>query len=78
VNQDITVGLSVQSVLKRYLGIKCNYVGYVGYDDAVWSCVRKREPFMHVYPSSHCALEIRRIADNIVAGRQLKIVNNCL
>lgn len=74
-NQDIPIGLSVKSVFYKYLGFESKYVGYVGYDDCVRNCTRIREPFMQAYPSSNCAVEIRRLTDNLIAGRQIKIFN---
>lgn len=72
-NQDILLGSSIKSVMRKYLGIPILYSGYIEYNDAVWKSVRERKPFMLHYNSTECAKEIEIIIDNIVKGRDIAI-----
>jgi flagellar biosynthesis protein FlhG len=72
--QDIAIGTSVRSICMKYFGFQTNYVGYVEYDDCIWSSVNKRQPFMKEYSGSRCAREIERVADNLINGKQLRVV----
>ena len=69
-SEDTELGYSIRSVLMKYLGINSRYAGHIDYDDAVWDCMRKRQPFMESYYSSSSASEIRKLTENLIAGRQ--------
>ncbi len=70
---EISIGFSVRSVCMKYFGFKTHYVGYIEYEDLVWRCVNEQRPYLQSYPSSRCAKEIGRIAENLVEGRQIKM-----
>jgi flagellar biosynthesis protein FlhG len=72
-NQDIQIGTSIKSVLKRYLGVPVRYVGYIAYDDAVWRSVRERKPFMMNYLSTGCAKEIETLVENIIRAGDIAV-----
>ena len=72
-NQDILLGSSIKSVMRKYLGIPILYSGYIEYNDAVWKSVRERKPFMLNYNTTECAKEIEIIIDNVVKGRDIVI-----
>ena len=72
-NQDILLGTSIKSVMRKYLGMPILYSGYIEYNDAVWKSVRERKPFMLNYNTTECAKEIEIIIDNIVKGRDIAI-----
>ncbi len=72
-NQDILLGSSIKSVMRKYLGIPILYSGYIEYNDAVWKSVRERKPFMLNYNTTECAKEIEIIIDNVIKGRDIAI-----
>jgi flagellar biosynthesis protein FlhG len=72
-NKDIVIGNSIKSVCKKYYGLNSHYVGYIEHDNIVSRCINQRHPFMQAYPSSRCAREIERVADNIIRRKQLSI-----
>jgi len=72
-NQDILLGSSIKSVMRKYLGIPILYSGYIEYNDAVWKSVRERRPFMLNYNTTECAKEIEIIIDNVIKGRDIAI-----
>lgn len=72
-SQDIAIGASVRSVCIKYFGIHAHYVGYVEYDDCIWGCVNRRQPFMQTYPSTRCAKELGRVAENLLSKREMTV-----
>ncbi len=72
--QDISIGASVKSICTKYFGIQTGYTGYVEYDDCIWSSINKRQPFMKEYAGSRCANEIIKVSENLIEGRQIKVV----
>ena len=72
-HKDITIGNSLRSVCKKYYGLNAQYVGYIEHDDIVSRCINQRHLFMQAYPSSRCAKEIERVAENLLEGKQLNI-----
>jgi len=72
--QDIAMGTSLKSVLMKYLGIKTKYVGYIEYDDSIWRSIRNGRPYMVNYASTPCAREIETITENLIEGKEIKIL----
>lgn len=72
-NKDIVIGNSIRSVCKKYYGLNSSYVGYIEHDDIVSRCINHRHPFMKTYPTTRCAREIERVADNILEGKQVSM-----
>jgi flagellar biosynthesis protein FlhG len=64
--QDIDIGFSIQSVCKRYFGIKMNYAGYLDYDSAVWQSVKKRRPLLMEFPNSRLVNNFDRIVHKLL------------
>ena len=72
-NQDILLGASIKSVMRKYLGVPILYSGHIEYNDAVWKSIRERRPFMLNYHTTECAREIETIVDNIAKGRDIAL-----
>lgn len=72
-NNDILLGMSIKSVMTKYLGIPVQYSGYIEYNDAVWKSVRERKPFMLNYLASSCAKEIESLVDNVIKGKEVSL-----
>ncbi len=72
-SEDIMIGNSVKSICIKYFGLKTKFIGYVEHDDFISRCINKRRAFMETYPTSRCAKEIERLAENLLEGRQLGI-----
>ena len=51
-HQDYQLGLSIQSVARRYFGVKSEYLGHLEYDNAVWQCLRKQTHVLLDAPQS--------------------------
>jgi flagellar biosynthesis protein FlhG len=71
-NREISVGNSICSVFRKYLGFNSRYAGYIEHDDAIWRCTNRGKAFMLTYPSSNCAREIGRLVDNLLDGMHVR------
>lgn len=74
-NQDVVIGNSVKSVCRKFFGINALFSGYVEYDESVSQCVNRRMPYMHTFSASRCARGIEQLTDNLMSGRQVKLIN---
>lgn len=69
---DLELGDSMQSAVRRRFGIDVEYMGYVDYDDTVWTCVRVRRPLLVESPGTKSAKSIEKIARRLIAIDQGK------
>lgn len=74
-SHDISMGASIKNIFKNYLGFDSFYVGYIEYDDCVLQSIKNREPFVYNYPSSRCTAEVKRIIENVIGNRQVKVIS---
>jgi flagellar biosynthesis protein FlhG len=72
-NQDILLGSSIKSVMRKYLGVPVLYSGYVEYNDSVWKSVRERKTFMTQYRATECARQIEGVIENVIKGRDVNV-----
>ncbi len=75
-SDDIFIGFSLKSTLRKYLGVDTKFVGFVEYDDAVWRSIRERKPFMLNYSLSRSAKEIEVFTENLLRGKEMKLSRN--
>lgn len=73
-SQDVFIGASMKSIFMKYLGLNAQFVGYIEYDDSIWKSVRRREPFMLNYGSSRCGKEIEALTENLLQGKEIKVL----
>lgn len=71
--KDIGLGLSVKSILQKYLGLETFFSGPVSYDDSVWKSLRDGRPFMLNHLSSPCTRQIEDLTENIIRGHDVHI-----
>ncbi len=67
VKADFDLGLAVESVARRVLGVPLQFVGAIESDDAVWKTIRHGRPLLVDAPTSRSAKEIERIARRLLA-----------
>jgi flagellar biosynthesis protein FlhG len=67
VRADLELGDALRSATWRRLGIHIDYLGYVDFDDTVWSCVRMRRPLLVESPGTKASKSIEKIARRILA-----------
>ena len=60
---DVDIGLSMQTVCKKYFGIDLDYLGYLDYDSAVWQAIRKKRPVLLEFPNSRLVSSVDRIVN---------------
>lgn len=71
---DVTLGPSIESVCRKYFGIKAQFLGHIDYDNAVWQSLRKKKHLLLEYPHSRIYAQMLGIARNIVGPRKQKAV----
>ena len=74
-SSEMSIGTSVKSVFKNYLGFEARYAGHVEYDDSVRQCTGRGAPFILSYPSSHCTDQIKRLEENLRHKMQVQVMN---
>lgn len=73
-SRDIPLGRSIESVCRRYFGLRTNFLGSLEYDNAVWHALRKRRPLLLEYPQSALYSEILAIARDLASPHLKKAV----
>ena len=63
---DLEVGDAMKSAVRRRFGLDVSYLGYVDYDDTVWTCVRMRRPLLVESPGTKAAKSIEKIARRLI------------
>lgn len=75
VRADLELGDAIRSAARRRYGTNIEYLGYIDYDDTVWSCIRNRRPLLIESPGTKASKSIEKIARRILAietGKQPK------
>lgn len=67
VRADLELGEALRSAVWRRLGLHLDYLGYVDFDDTVWSCVRARRPLLVESPGTKASKSIEKIARRLLA-----------
>ncbi len=60
---DIFLGESIKDVVRKFLGVSLNYIGYVSYDSRLKRACAKRLPLFKEFPNSAAAICIRNIVN---------------
>lgn len=64
---DTEVGLALQDMAERYLGVKMDYVGHIEQDESVRLSASRRRPLLLDSPTSKSARNIERICRRVLA-----------
>ncbi len=72
--EDIHLGGAVKSVIRKYLGFRAEYAGYVRSDEAVLGSLNEGIPFVRKYPASRCVRDIEQAVLNIATGGKVREV----
>ena len=64
---DMELGDALRSAARRRFGIRIEYLGYIDYDDTVWSCVRNRRQLLVESPGTKASKALERIARRLLA-----------
>lgn len=63
---DLELGFSMQSAVRRRLGITIEYLGHIDNDDTVWACARSRRPLLVESPGTKSSKKIEKIARRLL------------
>lgn len=72
--QEADLGYSLQSVLNKYFGFPCEFLGALEYDNAVWQSLRQRNHLLMANRQSHLYAQLMGLARKLVKSHQLKAV----
>lgn len=67
VRTDTELGATMQEMVRRYLGINLEYLGYIEQDDQAWLTARRRRPLLVDSPTAKSARNLERIARRVAA-----------
>ncbi len=67
VRADLELGESMRSAVRRRFGLHLEYLGYIDYDDTVWSCVRMRRPLLVESPGTKASKSLEKITRRLLA-----------
>jgi len=60
------LGVMMCKLVERHLGIKMRFAGNIDFDDRVHNAVCDKLPFIHKYPYTKAATDLREICNNIL------------
>ena len=63
---DLQLGDAMRTAVKRRLGLRATYLGYIDVDDMMWSCVRMRRPLLVESPGSKASKSIEKITRRLL------------
>lgn len=63
------LGLSISSVIRKYLGLRTHYAGKISRDEQVVRCLNRGEPYVRMCPERSSARELNAILDSVFAHR---------
>lgn len=64
---DFDLGEALRTVARRHLGLWLDYIGYLEFDDAVWTCVRAQKPVLLESPGTKASKAIEKIVRRLLA-----------
>jgi len=74
-NQHIETGFSTKSVIHKYFGLDARYSGYIQYNEFFWKFVKQSAAFRQITSPASTSAEVRRIVQNLVEGKQIKLAD---
>lgn len=72
--KDVQLGYSIESVCKKYFGVRSHFLGHLDFDNAAWQSLRKRKPLLLEYPQSPLYSQILGIARDLASPHIKKAV----
>ncbi len=71
--REVQEGFSIRSVCTKYIGVSARYAGYVEHDFQFWRNLSLIQAAPRFIVSHSTQNDIKKIADNILTGEQMKI-----
>jgi flagellar biosynthesis protein FlhG len=64
---DVELGPTMQTMVRRYLGLTLDYLGHIEQDDQAWLTARRRRPLLVDSPTAKSARNLERIVRRVAA-----------
>jgi flagellar biosynthesis protein FlhG len=74
VRADLELGELMRTASRQRLGVLLDYLGYIDFDDTVWSCLRSRRPLLIESPGSKASRNIEKLSRKVLAIDNGKLV----
>jgi flagellar biosynthesis protein FlhG len=71
---NVDLGPSMKSVCYKYYDFKIDFIGAIDYDNAVWQCIRNREPVLIAQPFTPLAGQFLTTCKQLIDPRDLRAV----
>jgi|Deesub1362A_J573_1020465.scaffolds.fasta_scaffold00095_99 flagellar biosynthesis protein FlhG len=68
---EVEIGFSARSAIRKYFGVRVDFVGYINHDERVMQCVRMRKPLIQNFPDSNAAKCIENLTNKLLTHGQL-------
>ena len=68
------LGPAMKSVCYKYYDFKIDFIGAIDYDNAVWQCVRSREPVLIAQPFTPLAGQFLTTCKQLIDPKELRAV----
>lgn len=72
-DQHIETGFSTKSVINKYFGIDCRYMGYIRYNEFFWKFIKQSEAFRPITSTGSTSQEVGIIVQNLLGDKQVKL-----
>lgn len=71
-HQDQILAHSIEKICTQYFSMKCEAVGHVNYDSAVWQSLRALRPLQIEQAKSNTTIELSRVFDKLADEKSLR------
>jgi flagellar biosynthesis protein FlhG len=71
---NMELGPSMKSVCYKYYDFKIDFIGAIDYDNAVWQCIRSREPVLIAQPFTPLAGQFLTTCKHLIDPKDLRAV----
>ncbi len=71
-HQDQILSNSIEKICSQYFSMKCEGIGFVNYDSAVWQSLRALKPFQLESTKSNTMNELSRVFEKLIEDKALR------
>jgi flagellar biosynthesis protein FlhG len=63
------MGFLICRIIEKHLGLPVKFIGNIAYDDLVHDAVCQKVPFLHKYPHTQTAMDLKKFCQHVLAAR---------
>lgn len=65
------LGRLMGKIVEKHLALKMHFLGNIAFDDRVHNAVCKKAPFIHLYPYTQTALDLKECSKNLIMAEDV-------